>query len=330
MKKVTVVAVLAFAALSCQGQEEITVNVTVKDGQGKPIPSVKVTASSPRLQNPDNPVMGIIYDEVVRVTDSQGKASIAGKPFAEVYVSVAKQGYYKHLYEFKNGYFDKRKDKWVFQPKHDVTLVLREKVNPIPMYVWDTREMACPASTNEWFGYDMLLGEYMPPHGNGKTEDVRFFAELVIRDLDYLRRVTVRFVGEHNGVVGIDDKNICDQSNLKLPYNAPQHGYQQQEFVVKRFRIPPEDVLFCETSTGTTNCFFRIRSKADENGNFIEGLYGKTVGLPDFQNDRRLQHMSEFTFCYYVNPTPNDLNVEFDPKRNLMKKPKDRMIPFAP
>jgi len=24
-------------------------------------------------------------------------------------------------------------------------------------------------------------------------------------------------------------------------------------------------------------------------------------------------------FDYYLNPTPNDRNVEFDPKRNLMK-----------
>jgi hypothetical protein len=23
-------------------------------------------------------------------------------------------------------------------------------------------------------------------------------------------------------------------------------------------------------------------------------------------------------FCYYLNPTPNDRNVEFDPKQNLL------------
>jgi hypothetical protein len=38
--------------------------------------------------------------------------------------------------------------------------------------------------------------------------------------------------------------------------------------------------------------------------------YGKIYG--DFMN-----------FTYYLNPTPNDRNVEFDPKRNLFTNLKD-------
>jgi hypothetical protein len=43
----------------------------------------------------------------------------------------------------------------------------------------------------------------------------------------------------------------------------------------------------------------------DENGNIKSALYGKIYG--GFEN-----------FQYYLNPTPNDRNVEFDPDHNLL------------
>jgi hypothetical protein len=43
----------------------------------------------------------------------------------------------------------------------------------------------------------------------------------------------------------------------------------------------------------------------DENGNVKNALYGKIYG--DFMQ-----------FKYFLNPMANDLNIEFDPKRNLL------------
>jgi hypothetical protein len=53
------------------------------------------------------------------------------------------------------------------------------------------------------------------------------------------------------------------------------------------------------------NYYFRVRTKLDENGNVVSARYGKIYG--DFMQ-----------FSYYLNPTPNDRNVEFDPKQNLI------------
>ena len=53
------------------------------------------------------------------------------------------------------------------------------------------------------------------------------------------------------------------------------------------------------------NYFFRVRTLLDEHGNVKSALYGKIYG--DFMQ-----------FAYYLNPTPNDRNVEFDPKQNLL------------
>jgi len=51
--------------------------------------------------------------------------------------------------------------------------------------------------------------------------------------------------------------------------------------------------------------YFRVRTKMDENGNVVSAHYGKIYG--DFMQ-----------FRYYFNPTPNDRNIEYDPKQNLL------------
>jgi len=54
------------------------------------------------------------------------------------------------------------------------------------------------------------------------------------------------------------------------------------------------------------NYYFRVRTKVDDRGNIVSAHYGKIYG--DFMQ-----------FKYYLNPTINDRNVEFDPEQNLMK-----------
>jgi hypothetical protein len=59
------------------------------------------------------------------------------------------------------------------------------------------------------------------------------------------------------------------------------------------------------------NYYLRIRSEFDENGNLISAHYGKIYG--DF---RVFGHLAAEGYtirlgdCYYINPTPNDRNVE--------------------
>ncbi len=48
-----------------------------------------------------------------------------------------------------------------------------------------------------------------------------------------------------------------------------------------------------------------MRSALDQQGNVVSAHYGKIYG--DFMQ-----------FTYYLNPTPNDRNIEYDPKQNLL------------
>jgi hypothetical protein len=263
-----------------------------------------------------DPWKGQTSDKVQAVTDYNGKVSAKGTSMNEMTVVSRKAGYYESRETLYNLKFNREKLQWV-PYEREVKLVLRKIVNPIPMYAWGMHLMSYPVGTNVWVGYDMLLAEWMPPHGKGVIEDARFH---VWSSKGYERGkpsdiMTVRFMGINNGVCGIDDQTVSYQSWLKLPYNARTEGYEEKDFIVKTF-IDIEGVARPETNTGTTNCFFRIRSKTDKDGKFIEGLYGKIDGPVEVEGGRGIR----VSMFYYVNPTPNDLNMEFDPKKNLIRK----------
>jgi hypothetical protein len=267
-----------------------------------------VDAKDPSKGYKDIPVKGI--------TDCNGCWSMEGKTHDRPAASAQKKGYYDSVVRFV---FDKWKTKpWRWNPyEQKATIILRKINNPIPMYAWNMRRMDYPVGTNTWVGYDMLRAEWMPPHGKGEIEDVRFH---VWSSKGYERGkpsdiMTVRFMGVNNGVCGISEGSVFYQSWLKLPYDAQPEGYEEKEFIVKTF-IDIEGVSRPETNTGTTNCFFRIRSKTDKDGKFIEGLYGKIRGPLGVEGGRGIR----VAMIYYVNPTQNDLNMEFDPKKNLIRK----------
>jgi hypothetical protein len=303
--------------LVCSGQLlDVKLRVTVSDERGSPIRDAKALCYFSKPVDKTDPWKGQTSDEISIMTDGEGKATATGKSMARMAAVIQKEGYYESRETLYNLKFNREKLQWL-PYEREVKLVLRKIANPIPMYAWGMHLMSYPVGTNVWVGYDMLLAEWMPPHGKGETEDVRFH---VLRAADAYDRtqpavvLTVLFMGEKNGVCGIDDQTVSYQSWLKLPYSAPREGYAEKEFRFEK-RLG-EHEFKTMTNTGTTNCFFRIRSKTDKDGKFIEGLYGKLDGPVEVEGGRGIR----VSMFYYVNPTPNDLNMEFDPKKNLIRK----------
>ena len=71
---------------------------------------------------------------------------------------------------------------------------------------------------------------------------------------------------------------------------------------------------------------FRIRTERDENGKVKSSLYGKIYGDPSFfleGSDRWKQKICGISYLYYLNPAPNDRNLEWDRKTNLCDKSGD-------
>ena len=61
---------------------------------------------------------------------------------------------------------------------------------------------------------------------------------------------------------------------------------------------------------------FRIRTVLDDMGNIVSARYGKIYGPIEY-GESDTNPGGKVRFTYYLNPTPNDRNVEFDPERNL-------------
>lgn len=252
------------------------------------------------------------------LTDPMGKLDVQIKSNGEIHVTVDKVEYYRteidpaHSYENRPGAFQAAFTKGRWQPDPiTIKVLLKQVANPIPMYARRINT-AVPAQ-NEDLGFDMFVGDFVTPYGQGKTSDMIFRLEVSERTKkDYDYKLTVAFPNTADGILQFNPTSRLQGSALRSPYSAPEKGFLPS-WTVTRSRRPgtAENSNYDPEKHGY---FFRIRSSVDKSGKILSANYGKIYG--DFMN-----------FTYYLNPTPNDRNVEFNPKRNLFTnlKPEEQV-----
>jgi hypothetical protein len=234
-------------------------------------------------------------------------------------IAAHHDGYYwssGFLVEFTNlvGLVNKKWQPW--NPVVDV--VLKMIGNPIPMYARSTRELNIPVE-GEAIGFDLIKADWVAPHGQGEVVDIFFqldrspsrvvstrYGDLELFDV----ALSVSFPNEGDGIQAVIVPVRGGRSNLRLPATAPENGYVSN--LVKRVAREEDKQPFSNIEEDA-NYFFRVRTKKDETGKIVSSLYGKIHGDIRFGRDGVMQ------FLYYLNPTPNDRNMEFDPEKNLFK-----------
>jgi hypothetical protein len=143
-------------------------------------------------------------------------------------------------------------------------------------------------------------------------------------DRDYESSLVVSFSAAADGIQPWDN-NAGYYSALKLPRLAPENGYAQP-LVLSNRRLPGS---FVERDVKEErNYFFRVRTVLDQQGKVVSALYGKIDGDIRFSPIR--SKTCSLMFTYYLNPTLNDRNMEFDPKRNLLTGLKEEQQVTAP
>ena len=274
------------------------------------------------------------------VTDINGFCRIIGKTNcgrSSCWVNCAPKGYYKPPYGGKVKY-TKTSIFGVWQPEDVVvTIALQRVEHPIPLYVrhvqLNERKKGISGfdGTNIVLRYDFIVGDWLPPHGNGKHADMTANTHLKIGEtLEIWRRhpttfydfvSTIEFNGEGNGLV----EKMVEGKNLGIKIrDALEDGYVSKKAIrfgrAKRKQGPntfPE--YYAENNKDRCYCF-RIRSRFDDKGRLIEAYYGKIYG--DFNFDGYYDvGLRSVEFLYYLNPTPLDRNLEWDMKNNLCPKP---------
>jgi hypothetical protein len=287
-----------------------TATVKVVGEDGNPIAGAAVSAQYdvPTPPNSDQQTFG----EVKGVTDSNGVSMLSHTDSSwNLGIGVENAGYYPtHVgYEF---YFDEKRQNPSF------TLLLKKIGKPIPMYAklissepsifkkWGRP----PISFTNTAAYDFMAGDWIAPCGKGQHTDIVFIEEYNKKSSsDIFYKLTVKFPNDGDGIQAFSAPALIQnatmgQSNLRSLHEAPVDGYQS-EFVQTR----GPDL--------NRNYYFRVQTVKDHDGNIVSAHYGKIYG--DFMQ-----------FSYYLNPTPNDRNIEFDPKQNLIHSADDSLNVSAP
>lgn len=236
-------------------------------------------------------------------TDTNGLFVATGRSQYMLYCSARLAGFYQTAVTHELGmvYNKPRHEPW----NPTIALPLKRIVNPIPMYAKRVN-LGMPIFDKP-VGFDLEIGDWVAPSGKGVKTDIVFTGHLAKRaedDSDW--KLVVGFPNAGDGIQTFEKHSLPpgQGSALRSPQNALESGYQT-EWVKSNSRRPGEPSVY--NLDESLNFFLRVRTILDEKGNVKSAQYGKIYG--DFLD-----------FTYYLNPTPNDRNVEFDPNQNLLKK----------
>ncbi len=300
----------AFSGWAAAAEPRIRVSVTVRDETGAPVPAAYV---------------GVIFDKfqgsqtLSGRTDAAGTAQVTGRTEFGVSVVVRKDGYYESRFGPLAPYTVTNRQQ-VFADQA-VTIGLRPIRNPIPMYARFRYETRLPVVDTP-VGFDLMEGAWVAPHGKGRTADMLFrIAGFWKSPNDYNSTLTLTFPNAGDGLVPFEGHPT---SRFISPYEAPLTGYQPQKVWRRSSRVLPgprpgplsPTTERVDEASPRANYVFRVRTIRNPDGTIRSALYGKLYGDPEFlgPDDAGKNHI---VLTYYLNPTPNDRNLEFDPQRNL-------------
>ena len=247
----------------------------------------------------------------------------------------------------KSGYYPLKigNDTSLYMPGCQViTARLDRIISPIPLYVrelrflpskdtpwWIKRQNNNPVAFDEngfCFSYDFLKSDWLPPWGKGCVADISFQYNKtvigheqikyssVVRTNEYCKcELTIQVMGEENGLVAITPS---ENAGIKIRM-APEDGYDIKSHVCLKGRVSRKKYE-CNYRPNAYYAF-RVRTDTDEHGRIKRAFYGKIYG--DFSLMGTENEITGVRFLYYLNPTPNDRNLEWDMKNNLCPQPGD-------
>lgn len=327
--KIKIAVILALFVVSSYAGGIAHLGVKVVDSEtGQPIPKIKVYGGFKNYSKGWGIAAKNNSDE--DVTDSDGFCRLSGRTEAGHSSCIVRgnegfydSGWYSFDYEKRSAL---KFGRWI-PDDMIITVRLDRVINPIPLYVKNAKiqcgktSFAEPLPLRESFSYDLLKGDWLPPYGKGKISDINFSIKRVelgfepheypsgIKTNEFYRYdVKIGFNGLMNGMI---EEVPTYKSMLKLRI-APIDGYEPAR-VCWRGRLSRTEY---KNNYNPDRCYYiRIRTELDENGVIKKAYYGKIYG--DFDLRETKNALTNIKFLYYLNPTPNDRNLEWDMKTNL-------------
>jgi hypothetical protein len=282
------------------GPHQWTALVKVVGEDGNSITGANIAVSYDIVPPPSDPNQPQ-YGEIKGVTDTNGMFSASHTDSSlGLAIIVEKSGHYTtHIgYQF---YFDEKRQNPTF------TLMLKEIGKPIPMYA--KHEEAKVQEEDKPIGFDLMAGDWVTPSGKGFHSDLFFTVHRkIINEREYDCALTVTFPNKGDGIAIAPSESVTG-SAFRTSRTAAENGYE-----------PELDLHYSNTNQpqGVFGYFIRVHTELNPDGTIKSALYGKIPGNFRFYAGTKVPRAG-MGFDYYLNPTPNDRNVEFNPTKNLVK-----------
>ncbi len=205
-----------------------------------------------------------------------------------------------------------------------INLVMRPILSPVPLLTKSIELQDVPNVGKTSF--DVVAGDWLPPLGKGVNPDFNFDWAGESKGVNHREgELALSFSNAGDGLV--EQSYSFDMgSELRLAHKAPADGYIDSRRWRDEFKNPPDYPVRIVVSDVREDIayFFRVRTQTNGSDGSIGALYGKIEGdITYFGAGKR---GSGLRFKYYLNPTPNDRNLEYDGTNNLFeaRKPAGR------
>jgi hypothetical protein len=324
---ISLAAIAAIGAVVAITSPKIRFTVHVSGEDGNPIEGVKTSVVFHPNGHQDQ------ITQIAVVTDENGNFTAEGNSYDGSFglgQLLGKPGYYPSGVHIP--YFLKTDGLGHWLPwDATYTTVLRKIGNPIPMYVRKVGSTV-PTPIGTPCGYDLEKADWVAPYGKGDVADFVVTvtsAKSKDNDHDNAATATYSFSNDGDGIQEIQLPTEFQNSFFKWPREAPLDGYQPKLDASFVWFNPPDGQSHWESSYNEHQAyFFRARTQK-EGDKIISALYGKIVGGLGIGPNKD-GTSGQVGFTYYLNPNPNDRNMEYDPNQDLFKNLDYMETPRAP
>lgn len=303
---------------SCAGKDSLDVTVRVVDHDELPIEGATVGVGFRSLGAADMSDSGF--------TNGNGIYVARGQSNYEFVARVSKDGYYPSHVGRRSVERQIDSGDWEVTNQEN-TVTLREILSPIPMYA--KRATIIVPEKGQAFGFDLEIGDWVAPQGEGKVADILISADGYFNSSSDTKSILrISFPNREDGF--ISNPAVAEESEFQSPYQAPLFGYrptiegEQGTFVDETGRV----VQIEELATNEV-IVFRLRTEMDDNGQIKKAQYGKIYDGFTFGGAASPEGYF-LKFTYYLNPTVNDRNLEYAVGESLIDGLKDSEQPRKP
>lgn len=309
----------------------IKVTFRVIDESGNPVNGADMDVGIDSLLHSDG------YDNYRGKTNGDGLFTVESRGRGCTKVLVSKEGFYPSRPEVSwDGELNPGGPEMLknggFRPENPTVNVILKKIgNPIPMMVrfglGNTDHIRYAPKLDEEIGYDLVAGDWVNPHGKGEVGDIQVMFKSDFKNPEnYSTKAIFRFSNPDDGAIPIASL-IGSESLLKYPRSAPANGYE-----IKSIMLTNQfGGLAQPKQNSPIGYFLRLRTIIETGtGKILSAKYGKIIKESGHNlnenplklssgmwKERKFDPTPGFQISYYLNPTPNDRNLEYDQQNNL-------------